>query len=161
MKFYDLSPNSIIIIDEMLKNDRLVNLIGYDNLTPYSSPVVAEADKGSLVMSRIFPIPVTGDIAIEKHTEVRVFFPQGDIKNKKIMGNVVVFQIITHSDLWLIKDGDEKRIRPYDIMHEIVEVFENKSHGTLGVLHFMDYKYIRVNKDFSGYELIADMMTIG
>lgn len=159
MKFKDLSENAITVIEKMLENEELVKLVAYDDATPYDNANVV--NKSDLVLTKFFPTPVDYQVTTETHSEVRVFFPQGEVKNKKIMGNIVVFQILVHKDLWLMKEGLNKKIRPYEIMGEIVEVFENKSHAKVGVLHFTDYKFIRVNKDFSGYELIADMMTIG
>lgn len=163
MKFDLLSRNSIVLLEELIKHQELVKLIDVNAAKPLDSADVKNT--GSLIMKKLFPTPFDKNIPETQQTQLRVFFPEGRLKNKEVLTTTIVFEIVIHKDLWLIqvqdKDGTyQKRIRPYDIMDKIVEIFEDKSKRTLGVVKFDRYTFTHIDKDYAMYSLIGEMMTI-
>ena len=155
MRFDLMSKNTLILIDEMLRNQRLVKLIDQNTLKD------GMVNSGALVGRKIFPSPFTGVVPQKQETNLRVFFPSGTLNNRVVLDTKVVFQVVLHKDLWLLNDLDGSRIiRPYAVMDEIIKVFQDRTVGTLGVLHFEDYSYHALDKDYGLYNLQAEMMTI-
>ena len=159
MKFELLSDNTILIINELIKNQRLLKLIHYADSEPLEQPDIA--NPGGLVTTKIFPTPFFANVPEIESVQLRAFFDMGEIKNAKILGSMLVFQIIIPNSWWLIKtDSYDLAIRPYLIMAEIVNQFEGISVGTVGRLRFINFKYDYVNEQVTAYELFADMMTL-
>lgn len=155
MRFDLLSNNTMLLIDEILESERLVKLVGQVTLEE------GEINRGRLVNEKIFPVPFTGTVPQEQQTNLRVFFPSGVLNNRVVLDSQVVFQVVLHKDLWKVKDLDGNSvIRPYAIMDEIVKLFQDRSIGTLGVLHFKGYSYHALDKDYGMYNLEAEIMTI-
>lgn len=154
-----LSTNSIILIDEMLKNQNLIKMIEYNSRDPLSEPDIART--GALVMNKIIPAPLTSDVPEREEVNVRVFFPEGSLQNRKVLDTEIHFQVVYHNNLWMIKDEDgNKAFRPYKIIDEIVNVFQDRTIDTLGVIHFDRFYHRHVNKDYGVYILKAVMTTI-
>lgn len=159
MKFDLMSRNTMILIDECLKNQDLIKLIDYNKPNPFQQPDIE--NKGRLVMSKIFPSPTTLEVPTEQQTNLRIFFANGSLQSDEVLNSKIVFQIVMHNNLWnIIREDGTKSIRPYDIMSKIVDTFEKKTIKTLGVIHFQNYGWHHINKDYSLYNLDAIAMTI-
>lgn len=163
MKFDLLSRNSIVLLEELIKDQELSKLITNNTSKPLDMDDIKNT--GSLVMKNVFPTPFDDNVPETQGTQLRVFFSNGELENKEILNTRVIFQIIIHKDLWLIQSKDkngiyQKRIRPYDIMDRIIDVFEGKSVKTLGVLKFNQYTFYHINKDYAMYSIVAEMMTL-
>jgi len=159
IKFELLSDNAILIINEILDNQRLLKLIHYGDDEPLEQ--IDITNPGGLVLSKIFPTPFFEDVPEVESIQLRVFFDYGTIQNGHILGSNVVFQIIIPNAWWTIrKENGALAVRPYLIKAELVNQFEGKSISTAGVLRFVNFKYGYVNEHVTAYELIADMMTL-
>lgn len=159
MKFELLSKNTMVLIDEVLKNQNLLKLIEYNDRNPLSGDDIV--NRGALVMNKIIPAPFTGVVPKEQQTNLRIFFPDGRLQNRAVLDSTVVFQIVVHNNLWTISNKNRDRVlRPYEIMSELVKVFEDKSIKTLGVIHFKRFKYQYIDKDYGIYNLEAEMTTL-
>ncbi len=159
MKFELMSNNVILIINQILQNQRLLKLINYGGKTPLSEPDIG--NPGGLVMQKIFPMPFFEDVPKVESIQLRVFFHSGEIQHGKILGSNIVFQIITPNAWWdIYKEDNELAIRPYLIKAEIVNQFEGQSISTVGRLRFRNFQYGYVNEHVTAYELIAEMMTL-
>lgn len=160
MEFGLLSRNTMLLIDEIIKNNRLMKLIDNNDNTPINHPNVE--DPSRLIMDKIIPAPVTTEVPAVQEVNLRVFFPGGNIKNRVVLDSDIIFQVVMHKDLWAIGDKDEGRklLRPYEIMTEIVKTFEDKSIGTLGVIKFKNFRYFQLDKDYGFYNLEAQMVTL-
>lgn len=163
MKFDLLSRNAIVILEEIISDQTLAKLISNNNSKPLDCNDIGNT--GSLVMKNVYPLPYNNEVPQEQKVELRAFFPTGLLQNKEVLNTEIHFQILMHRDLWLIQTKDkngkyQKRIRPYDIMDRIVEVYEDRSIGTLGKLKFEGYTYTHIDKDYALYTLVASMMTL-
>lgn len=158
MKFELLSDNISIIINEILSNERLIKLINNADKSPLATNV---GNPQKLILNKIFPTPFFEDVETVEGIQIRIFFDNGEMQNRAILGSEIVFQIITPNDWWLIrKENDREAVRPYEIMSEIVNQFEDKSISTVGILKFHRFRYGYVNDQVTAYELFANMSTI-
>lgn len=159
MKFDLMSRNTMILIDECLKNQSLIKLIDYNGMKPSSQPDIK--NKGRLVMNKIFPSPATLEVPTDQQTNLRIFFSSGVLQNDEVLNSQIVFQVVLHNNLWnIVREDGGKAIRPLDIMSEIVDIFEKKTISTLGVIHFDNYSWQHIDKDYSLYNLNATAMTL-
>ena len=157
-KFELLSKNTMVLIDEILKNQNLLKLIDSNSRRPLQESDIVKV--GTLVWNKIIPAPFTGDVPENQETNLRIYFPDGRLENRVVLDTNIVFQTVMHKELWQIFKGENKAMRPYEIMSEIVNMFENKSICTLGVLHFKRFDYKYIDKDYGLYNLHAEMMTL-
>lgn len=159
MRFRLLSKNTMVIVEEILKNEDLVKLLYYKDGDPLSGEAIGYT--GSLVNSKIHITPFAGKVPKTEDINLRVFFPKGRVKKRVVLGARVSFQIVTHNNLWKMRDKDGKQcLRPYEVMAELVETFEDKSIGTLGVINFVDFRYHHIEGQWGVYTLEAEVMAI-
>jgi hypothetical protein len=161
-----LSPNLIIIMNELIKNQKLCKYLYYKDRYPLAQPDIP--DTSILLFKNLFPQPFDpSEVQTDDSTSLRVFYLRGDFTREYPVGveTQVYFDIICAKANWLINSGDpvnvgEPKVRPYEIMSEIVATLDNKSIDTVGKLHFVGFNHIGVNKTFDGIRLLAMMNTL-
>lgn len=163
MKFDLLSRNAIVVLEELISDQTLAKLVANNNSKPLDGADIQFT--GSLIMKNVYPTPYNNEVPQVQKVELRAYFPSGILQNTEVLNTEIHFQIIMHRDLWLIQSKDkqgnyQKRVRPYDIMHRIIELYEDRSIGTLGKLKFAGYDYRHIDKDYGMYTLVATMMTL-
>ncbi len=161
-----LSSNLVLILKELIKNQNLLKyvmndvrspLTGVDFTLPYYQIIGGES-------GRLFPYPFDNTVEQVDCTNIRVFYPEGEIHEGQITAETYVcFDIIVAKSLWLIGDSQSSEIRPYKIMNEIVKTFRDISVDTVGRLRFTDFTHMSVNDKFQAIRLSAvmDMMKQG
>jgi hypothetical protein len=151
-----LSSNIIAIIDAILKNQSLVNYIGYDKDNPENQSIDPKtiAPKGS--DERIFAYPFDINFRDKVRTQLHIYYPSMEFKNNgNVNQAIVLFDIVVHKNIWLLTDNNRKLIRPYQIIKFLVETFRGKNINGLGQLHFIEGNHIVVNDQFEGFRLVA------
>lgn len=161
--FKNLSDNTFIIIDEILKNENLCKLIYYNEVNPIEQDEIENKDK--LIYENLIPIPYNPEVQQEEKIELRLFFGDADIENRFLLDAVFVCQVVCPFDLWRINVKDEEgiykpRVRPYEIMHEVTETFRDKTIGKLGVIQFENCGYRFVADKYGFYELMGSVLSI-
>lgn len=163
MKFDLLSRNAIVLLEEIISDQTLAKLITNISSKPLESKDIENT--GTLINDVVFPVPYNTSVPQKQKTELRVFFPSGVLQNKEVLNTDIHFQILMHRDLWLIQTKNEKgtydkKVRPYEIMHRLVDIYENRSIATLGKVRFVGYTYKHVDKDYGMFTLVGQMMTL-
>lgn len=156
MNFERLSTNVIDIINEILKNQKLVNYIGSNHNFPCPQTVDPKtiAPKGN--DERIIPYPFDTTFDSEVKTQLHVYYPNIDVVNNGNVGRVAInFDVVVHKDIWLMLESGNKTIRPYQIVNQIVNTFKGKKIGGLGEMHFLNCSHLIVNSKFEGLRLVA------
>jgi hypothetical protein len=162
MKFDYLSDNAFLILNEIFENTDLMKLIHY----PQSNPL-EQADienKSDVFMNTLSPIPFTFVVPTHEGCELRVFLSNGKVKHRAWLNSIVFFQFVYHNNTCLINMNGVNKIRFYEVLNKIVETFENRSIGTLGILNFEDmlYRFYPVGTNAYGmYEISAKLGTVG
>ncbi|EJW14022.1 hypothetical protein M5X00_29560 [Paenibacillus alvei] len=156
MNFDRLSSNIIAIIGEVLKNQTLVNYLGWNGDDPSTQKInpALVAPKGST--ERIFPYPFDTTFKDDVRTQLHIYYPQLRFENNGNAGKAaILFDIVVHKDIWLLTDNGEKVIRPYQIMKLILNAFKDKQVDGLGEIHFVSGEHTVVNEQFEGFRLVA------
>lgn len=152
-----LSPNLVLILKEVLNIQNICKLLYYNQTNPLSQPnLILPAN--NLMFNLVFPYPFNPDVTIQDCSQLRIYYPSGQLKNNEIVGDInLIFDIIVAKNLWLINDGDSK-IRPYEIISELISYFSKNSINTVGRLHFERFNHLTVNEKFDALRLIANMI---
>jgi hypothetical protein len=155
-----LSPNLIILLKEVMKNQNICKLLTYNSENPFIEPDIT--DTNSLMFDKIFPFPFGLTTNTEEGTQLRIYYGRTKIKNNIIEDTTIFFDIICSKsrNIWLINDGDAK-VRPYEIASELVSYLSKEPIETVGKLYFDDVVPFHVNEKFDSVRVTAKMMTIG
>jgi hypothetical protein len=151
-----MSSNLIDIIDEVLKNQELVNLIGSNGNLPVSTPVDPKSIAPKGVNERILPYPFDIEYEDDVRTQLHIYYPSFKFTSNGHANEIIlIFDIVVHKDIWLMMDNSKKVIRPYQIANQIVTSMKDKRIGHLGKIHFIDGSHTLINKEFEGVRLVA------
>lgn len=156
MNFGRLSSNIIAVIDEVLRNQTLVNYLGWNGDNPSAQTIspVSIAPRG--VSERIFPYPFDTTFKDDVRTQLHIYYPNLAFENNGHAGvALILFDIVVHKDIWLLIDEGKKVIRPYEIARLILDAFKDKNVEGLGELHFVKADHTVVNEQFEGFRLVA------
>jgi len=146
------------MLKEVTKNQDLCKLIYYNEDSPLDE--IDIANPNTLLLTSLFPYPFNPKATIEDCVQLRIWIPEAKFKNRVIENIDILFDIVMFKDLFLIYiDGDPK-LRAYEIMAEITNIFNDKSIETIGMLHFDGFMHITVNDKFDCFRLPAKMMNL-
>lgn len=155
MKLKLMSPNLILLLQEILKNQNLCKLINYNVSNPYIQPNI---NGNSLMLSKVYPFPFSTTVETTEGTQLRVYYQDANFKtNQTISDSTIYFDIICSKSqsIWLINDGSPK-IRPYEIMSHLVDHFSEKEIPKIGKLNFRRFIHVNVNDKFDCIRIFAD-----
>ncbi|TVX86075.1 hypothetical protein [Paenibacillus agilis] len=156
MNFERLSSNIIAIIGEVLRNQQLINHLGWNGDNPSTQMInpALLAPRGT--SERIFPYPFDTTFKDDVRTQLHIYYPQLKFENNGNAGRAaILFDIVVHKDIWLLTDKGEKIIRPYQIATLILDAFKDKNVEGLGEIHFISAEHTVVNEQFEGFRLVA------
>jgi hypothetical protein len=156
MDFERLSSNLVAIIDEILKNQKLVNYIGYDGNDPESKTISPQSIAPKGINERIFPYPFDVNFRDSVRTQLHIYYPHFTFENNSNASRVaIVFDIVVNKSIWLVSDGGRKLIRPYQIAKYIIDTFRDKHIDKVGKIHFIEGSHTIINDEFDGLRLVA------
>jgi len=161
VKLQMLSPNLIKIVNRLLDNKELLKLIYYND-NPLSQ--VDVVNPVSLINTKIFPYLYNDSPILNEQTQLRVSYGQAIINDRVIEDTPIIFECITHSNLYLINGGidNSKLLRLYEMVSRITLLFDNISIEKVGTLRFKTcYPKPNMIGDYQMICLIAQMTTIG
>ena len=142
------SQNVVTAINELINDQELVKLIHYNDYNPYAKPDL-QLPATFLINKKIFPYPFNPLIQTEASCQLRVFYASGYFANDETFSpSRLFFEIVVHKDLWLINNGTQSLIRPYEILNRLQVIFHKRSIGTLGRLRFRPWSFGFGNEHF-------------
>ena len=145
--FLSVEKDSGIIIDSMLKNERLKRLLYYTTEDALTRPNITQKETLSLIGNNIKMIPqLTLDKSVLNYIIVS-FKNFGLSSNPQFRTNVIEFDIVCHFDQWQLNDF---ALRPYKIAAEIDTMFCNQKLTGIGTLQFLGSKIIGINNEYCG-----------
>ena len=145
--FLSVEKDLGIIIDNMLKNERLKRLLHYTSPDALERPNISEDESLALIGKNIKIIPkLYVDKSVLNYIIVS-FDNFTETNNPEFRDNVVEFDIICHFDQWQMRDF---ALRPYKIAAEIDTIFDNKKLTGLGRLEFLGASQIVLTDEFAG-----------
>ena len=145
--FLSMEKDTGIIINEILKNNRLKKLLYYTTSDAMERPNLTEDESLSLLGTNIKIVPklyVDGSVLNYILINFDNFTPS---ENPEFRDNTIQFDIICHFDQWNLKDY---ALRPYKIAGEIDSMFNLKKLTGIGYLEFMGATQIVLTDEFAG-----------
>ena len=145
--FLSMEKDTGIIINEILKNNRLKKLLYYTTSDAMEKPNLTEDQSLSLLGTNIKIVPklyVDGSVYNYVLINFDNFTPS---ENPEFRDNTIQFDIICHFDQWNLKDY---ALRPYKIAGEIDSMFNLKKLTGIGYLEFMGATQIVLTDEFAG-----------
>ena len=145
--FLSMEKDTGIIINEILKNNRLKKLLYYTTSDAMEKPNLTEDESLSLLGTNIKTVPklyVDGSVLNYVLINFDNFIPS---ENPEFRDNTIQFDIICHFDQWNLKDY---ALRPYKIAGEIDSMFNLKKLTGIGYLEFMGATQIVLTDEFAG-----------
>ena len=145
--FLSMEKDTGIIINEILKNNRLKKLLYYTTSDAMEKPNLTEDESLSLLGTNIKIVPklyVDGSVLNYILINFDNFIPS---ENPEFRDNTIQFDIICHFDQWNLKDY---ALRPYKIAGEIDSMFNLKKLTGIGYLEFVGATQIVLTDEFAG-----------
>ena len=145
--FLSVEKDTGIIVNEILKNNRLKKLLYYTTSDAMEKPNLTEDQSLSLLGTNIKIVPklyVDGSVLNYILINFDNFTPS---ENPEFRDNTVQFDIVCHFDQWNLRDY---ALRPYKIAGEIDSMFNLKKLTGIGYLEFMGATQIVLTDEFAG-----------
>lgn len=151
--FISIEKDMGMIVDMMLKNNRLKKLLYYTTKDCLNKPnLTKEQDKQLISKRYVRMIPkvyIDKDVLNYIIISFDNFTP--NMTNPYYRDNVISFDIICHMDQWELGDF---QLRPYKIAAEIDTLFNNRHLSGIGTLEFLGASQIILNDEFAGITLM-------
>ena len=150
--FLSINKDLDIIINRILKNERLQKLLYYTNATPLDQDSLNEDERLSLLTNNIKIVPklyIDGSVLNYIIVSFDNFIPNAT--NPEFRDNIISFDIICHFDQWQLKDFN---LRPYRIAAEIDTLLNNTHLTGIGTLQFLGCNQLLLNEEFAGVSLM-------
>lgn len=150
--FLSMEKDYGIIVNAMLKNNRLMKLLHYDRkdcLTDsVNCPNLTEDQKLDMLGKEIRIIPKL-EVEGEERVYLIITFDQftPNLTNPEFRDNIIEFDIVCHFDQWQLTDF---QLRPYKIAAEIDTLFDGKHLTGIGELEFVGAKQILLTNEYAG-----------
>ena len=145
--FLSMEKDTGIIVNEILKNNRLKKLLYYTTSDAMEKPNLTEDQSLSLLGTNIKIVPklyVDGSVLNYILINFDNFIPS---ENLEFRDNTIQFDIVCHFDQWNLRDY---ALRPYKIAGEIDSMFNLKKLTGIGYLEFVGATQIVLTDEFAG-----------
>lgn len=165
MKLETMSKNIVNVMFTLARNPMLGKILAYDVKNPYDEslavPTIDQLIKPDASTARIFPYPFDPDAVTLDGAFVRVYYNDGEFNaNEIIAESTIHIDIICSKTLWLIDNGKESLIRPYDIAGRIVDLVGRRSINSTVQLKFTGYQHLYINTKYDCIRLYAEYMSV-
>ena len=145
--FLSMEKDMNLIMNKMLKNERLKRLLHYNSKDALRRSNITEDQTLELIGNNIKIVPkmyVDGSVLTYIIINFKNFTPSN---NPEFRDNVIEFDIICHFDQWQLEDF---ALRPYKIAAEIDSMFNNTHLTGIGELQFIGATQTVLTDEFAG-----------
>ncbi len=156
--FADLGPTLKRILNNILKNDRLVKLLYYNDTNVDSKPNLTKPEKALLINDLIKLVPrIPKDLEMKNYLIITLdnFQSVGELNTFKRYS--LSFDILCHPDNWLM---DDYMFRPFKIMQELDSLFNEAKIDSLGPVTFSSARQMLINEELMGYSMYYDVTNL-
>ena len=146
--FLSAEKDMNIIVDRMMKNDRLKKMLYYTTRDCLSKPRLTDEQSVELFGKNIKIVPklyVDGSVLNYIIVSFDNFTRNGT--NPEFRDNIIEFDIICHFDQWHMKDFE---LRPYKIAAELDTMFDEQRLTGIGKLEFLGANQIILTDEYAG-----------
>lgn len=145
----ELGVNLQKICSRLMANDRLVNLLYYEDLDPLNQESLDEQQKQKLLNDLICIVPRVGTRE-DSRSVIAIYVPKASSLsgNKEFRNVVIAIDVFVPLKQWIIKDSN---LRPFAIMGEIQSSLNDKTVNGLGKIKGGDFELITLTDEMSVY----------
>jgi hypothetical protein len=137
-----------IIVDTIMKNERLKKLLFYTTKDCMKKPNLTEDETLEMFGKQIKIVPkLTVDGSVLNYIIVSFDNFTGNATNPEFRDNIIEFDIICHFDQWHMKDFE---LRPYKIAAELDSMFDDKHLTGIGKLQFLGANQMILTDEYAG-----------
>lgn len=150
--FLSINKDLDIIINRILKNQRLQKLLYYSIDNPLDQKSLDEDQQLELISKNIKIVPklyIDGSVLNYVIISFDNFIPNAT--NPEFRDNIISFDVICHFDQWQLNDFN---LRPYRIAAELDSIFNNTHLTGIGTLQFLGCNQLLLNEEFAGVSLM-------
>ncbi len=146
--FLSAEKDMNIIVDRIIKNERLKKMLYYTSRDCLDKPKLTEDETISLFGKQIKIVPklyVDGSVLTYIIISFDNFTRNGN--NPEFRDNIIEFDIICHFDQWHMQDFE---LRPYKIAAELDSMFNDKRLTGIGKLEFLGANQMILTDEYAG-----------
>ena len=150
-RFSVMGANTFIIANKLMTNKRICRLLKYQVRDPFSEKY-PDVDGSELINKQILIVPKIYDDSTEKMSYITAIFDDFVVNmlNPEFKTSTVRFDIACPYDEWLL---NERSLRPYLIMEEIDQMFNEAKIAGIGTLQFYRADPLALTPWIGGYSM--------
>ena len=146
--FLSAEKDMNIIVDRIMKNDRLKKMLYYTTRDCLDKPKLTDDETIEMFGKQIKIVPklyVDGSVLNYMIISFDNFSPNAT--NPEFRDNIIEFDIICHFDQWHMKDFE---LRPYKIAAELDSMFSGQKLTGIGKLEFLGANQMILTDEYAG-----------
>ena len=155
-RFAVMGTNAFKIANKLMLNQRLCRLLKYQVRDPFDKEKYPDVDGADLINKQILIVPKIFDDSTEKMSYVTALFSNFVVNqlNPEFKISTIRFDIACPYEEWLI---DDHSLRPYLIMQEIDQMFNEAKMAGIGTLQFYRADQLTLSPWIGGYSMIYNI----
>ena len=152
-RFAVMGTNAFNIANKLMSNQRLCRLLKYQVRDPFDEEKYPNVDGVDLLNKQIMITPKIFDDSTEKTSYIVAMFSNfvTNTMNPDFKLSTVRFDVACPYDEWVL---DDKSLRPYLIMQEIDNMFNQAKMAGIGTLQFVRAESIVLTPQIGGYSML-------
>lgn len=152
-RFAVMGTNTFNIANKLMSNQRLCRLLKYQVRDPFNKEKYPDVDGIALLNKQIMIVPKIFDDSTEKTSYVVAIFSNfiTNTLNPDFKLSTVRFDIACPYDEWVL---NEHSLRPYLMMQEIDNMFNQAQMAGIGTLQFVRAESIVLTPQIGGYSML-------
>lgn len=152
-RFAVMGENVFNIANKLMTNQRLCRLLKYQVRDPFDPNKYPDVDGVDLLNKQILIIPKIFDESTEKMSYITAIFTgfTTNIINPDFKTTTVRFDIACPYEEWVL---DEASLRPYLIMQEVDQMFNQAKMAGIGTLQFVRADALTLSPWIGGYSML-------
>ena len=146
--FLSAEKDMNIIVDRIMKNDRLKKMLHYTSRDCLDRPKLTDEQTAELFGKNIKIVPkLYVDGSVLNYIIVSFDNFSKNDTNPEFRDNIIEFDIICHFDQWHMKDFE---LRPYKIAAELDTMFNEQRLTGIGKLEFLGANQMILTDEYAG-----------
>ncbi|AYP68253.1 virion structural protein [Bacillus phage vB_BcoS-136] len=164
IRLESLSKNVVKTMEELSKNEGLARLLVNHEENPFEKSV--GDNRRNLInpkskICKIFPYPFDVEATVEQGAFIRVYYNDGEFDETEVISETHLYiDVIVSKDLWLINNGSDSLIRPYEIMSRITDMIGKRSANSNIRLNIEGWRHLAINTKFDAIRLYCNNFTV-
>lgn len=152
-RFAVMGTNTFNIANKLMSNQNLCRLLKYQVRDPLDDKKYPDVDGVDLLNKQIMIVPKIFDDSTEKTSYVVAMFSGFNVNaiNPDFKLSTVRFDVACPYDEWVL---DYKSLRPYLLMQEIDDMFNQAQMAGIGTLQFVRADSLVLTPQIGGYSML-------